>query len=44
MTDRSAPYVRDVHDHLLRATDAIETFDRLLTDVLQANLARVGVR
>ena len=44
VTARSAPYFRDVHDHLLRATDAIETFDRLLTDVLQANLARVGVR
>ena len=44
VTARSAPYFRDVHDHLLRATDAVETFDRLLTDVLQANLARVGVR
>ncbi len=44
VTDQSAPYFRDVHDHLLRATDAIEAFDRLLTDVLQANLARVGVR
>ena len=44
VTAQSAPYFRDVHDHLLRATDAIETFDRLLTDVLQANLARVGVR
>ena len=37
-------YFRDVHDHLLRAADAIDGFDRLLTDVLQANLARVGVR
>jgi magnesium transporter len=35
---------RDVHDHLLRASDAIEGHDRLLTDVLQANLARVAVR
>ena len=37
-------YFRDVHDHVLRAADAIDGFDRLLTDVLQANLARVGVR
>ncbi|HMJ77460.1 MAG TPA: magnesium and cobalt transport protein CorA [Iamia sp.] len=35
---------RDVHDHLMRAGDAIEGHDRLLTDVLQANLARVAVR
>jgi len=40
----SAPFFRDVHDHLLRAADAIEGHDRLLTDVLQADLARVGVR
>ncbi len=33
-----------MHDHLLRARDAIEAIDRLLTDILQANLARVGVR
>ena len=33
-----------MHDHLLRAADAIDGFDRLLTDVVQANLARVGVR
>ena len=40
----TAPYFRDVHDHALRASDAIESHDRLLFDVLQANLARVGVR
>ena len=39
-----APYFRDVHDHALRAADAIEGHDRLLSDVLQADLARVGVR
>ena len=40
----AAPFFRDVHDHLLRAADAIEGHDRLLTDVLQADVARVGVR
>ncbi|MGZ4593767.1 MAG: magnesium and cobalt transport protein CorA [Actinomycetes bacterium] len=44
MQPDAAPYFRDVHDHLLRAADAIEGHDRLLSDVLQANLARVGVR
>ena len=38
------PYFRDVHDHLLRAADTIDGQDRLLTDVLQANVARVSVQ
>jgi magnesium transporter len=39
-----APYFRDVHDHLLRAAEAIDAQDRLLTDVLQADVARVSVQ
>lgn len=39
-----APFFRDVHDHLMRAIDSIEAHDRLLSDVLQADLARLGVR
>jgi magnesium transporter len=42
--ESAAPYFRDVHDHVLRAADAIEGHDRLLSDVLQADLARVAVR
>jgi magnesium transporter len=38
------PYFRDVHDHLLRAAEAIDAQDRLLTDVLQADVARVSVQ
>ncbi|HEX3732303.1 MAG TPA: magnesium/cobalt transporter CorA [Mycobacteriales bacterium] len=37
-------YFRDLHDHVLRAADAIEGYDRLLTDVLQAELAQISVR
>ena len=37
------PYFRDVHDHLLRAADAIEGYDNLLSNVLQADLAQVSV-
>jgi magnesium transporter len=37
------PYFRDVHDHVMRAADEIERHDRLLSDVLQANVARVSV-
>ncbi|MBX3285808.1 MAG: magnesium and cobalt transport protein CorA, partial [Actinobacteria bacterium] len=40
----ASTYFRDVHDHLLRAADAIEGHDRLLFDVLQADLARLSVR
>jgi len=39
-----APYFRDVHDHVARASEAIEGQDRLLSDVLQADLARLSVR
>jgi magnesium transporter len=39
-----APYFRDVHDHALRAADGVEAADRLLSDVLQADLSRVSVR
>jgi magnesium transporter len=38
------PYFRDVQDHLLRAADTVDGQDRLLTDVLQANVARVSVQ
>jgi magnesium transporter len=37
-------YFRDVHDHVLRAADRIEAVDALLTSVLSANQAQVGVR
>ena len=37
-------YFRDVFDHLLRAAEALESQDRMLSDVLQVDLARVGVR
>jgi magnesium transporter len=40
----AAPYFRDVYDHLLRSADAIEAHDRLLSDVLQADMSRLAVR
>jgi magnesium transporter len=44
MADTASHYFRDVYDHLLRAADAIEGHDRLLTDILQADLSRVAAR
>jgi magnesium transporter len=40
----SAQYFRDVHDHVQRVIDEIERHDRLLSDILQANVARVSVQ
>jgi len=38
------PFFRDVHDHAQRVADRVEGHDRLLTDVLAADLAQVSVR
>ena len=35
---------RDVADHLLRVIDHVESYDRLLTDVLSAHLAQIAVQ
>ena len=42
--DAPTEYFRDVHDHVLRTRDRVEAVDALLTSVLSANLAQVGVR
>ena len=36
-------HFRDVHDHALRAAESIESYDSLLTGVLQAHLAQISV-
>jgi magnesium transporter len=41
---RTGEYFRDVHDHLLRDVERIGSFDDLLTNALQANLAQVAMR
>jgi magnesium transporter len=42
--DVARPFFRDVADHLLRSVDHIESYDRLLTDILNAHLAQVTVQ
>lgn len=42
--DDIAHYFRDVHDHVLRVLEQIDTFNDLLSSVLDANLTRVSVR
>ncbi|MFD0277352.1 magnesium and cobalt transport protein CorA [Kitasatospora sp. NPDC127111] len=38
------PYLRDVADHLARTNDQVDGMDRLLSDILSANLAQVSVQ
>jgi magnesium transporter len=38
------PFFRDVADHLLRISDHVESYDRLLTDILSAHLTRISVQ
>lgn len=40
----SQPFFRDVSDHLTRANEHVEGLDRLLSDILSAHLAQMGVR
>ncbi|MER7400739.1 magnesium/cobalt transporter CorA [Streptomyces sp. NPDC000151] len=42
--DRARPFFRDVDDHLTRANESVEGMDRLLSDILSAHLAQMGVR
>ncbi len=44
LPEETRPFFRDVADHLQRVAEAVESFDRLLGDILSANLAQVGVR
>jgi len=38
------PYFRDVHDHVVRTVDRVESFRDLLTSVLTANLTQASFR
>ncbi|GHG67350.1 magnesium transport protein CorA [Streptomyces griseocarneus] len=42
--ERARPFFRDVGDHLTRANESIDGLDRLLTDILSAHLAQMGVQ
>jgi magnesium transporter len=37
-------YFRDVHDHVLRVAERVDSYDAILSSALSANLAQVGVR
>ena len=36
-------FFRDVKDHLLKVNDHVESYDRLLSDILSAHLAQISV-
>jgi len=44
MHEEARPFFGDISDHLLRVIDHVESYDRLLTDVLHAHLAQISVQ
>ncbi|WP_329114820.1 magnesium/cobalt transporter CorA [Streptomyces sp. NBC_01465] len=42
--EHAQPFFRDVGDHLTRANEQVDGLDRLLSDILSAHLAQMGVR
>jgi magnesium transporter len=38
------PFFRDIADHVLRMVDHVESYDRLLSDILSAHLTRISVQ
>jgi magnesium transporter len=42
--EEARPFFGDISDHLLRVIDHVESYDRLLTDVLHAHLAQISVQ
>ncbi|MBK8469374.1 MAG: magnesium and cobalt transport protein CorA [Actinomycetales bacterium] len=38
------PFFRDIEDHLARTNDHVESYDRLLSEILSAHLAKVTVQ
>ena len=42
--EAARPFFRDVHDHLLRVQELVESLELLLGGILQAHLAQVGIR
>ncbi|MFE3829319.1 magnesium and cobalt transport protein CorA [Streptomyces sp. NPDC059092] len=42
--EHAQPFFRDVNDHLLHVNEQVDGLDRLLTDILSAHLAQMGVR
>jgi magnesium transporter len=41
--DELRPYLRDVYDHVMRTADQVDQIDGLLSGVLSAQLAQIGV-
>ena len=44
LEERAVPYFRDVHDHVVRASEHIGAMSELLDSVLSSNLAQVSMR
>jgi magnesium transporter len=42
--EEAGPFFRDIHDHLVRVSEVIETLDSLLSTAFDAHLARISVQ
>jgi magnesium transporter len=42
--EAARPFFRDVYDHLLRVQETVDSLEQLLSGILQAHLAQVGIR
>lgn len=42
--EQTRPFFGDITDHVMRVIDHVESYDRLLTDVLHAHLAQISVQ
>jgi magnesium transporter len=44
VTERAAPFFRDVADHVIRVSEGVETLDSLLSTAFDAHLAQISVQ
>jgi magnesium transporter len=44
VTQESAPFFRDVTDHLVRVSESVETLDGLLSTAFDAHIARISLQ
>jgi magnesium transporter len=44
VSEESAPFFRDVADHVVRVSEAVETLDNLLSTAFDAHLARISLQ
>jgi magnesium transporter len=44
VAEQALPFFRDVHDHVVRVSEQVESLDALLSSILEAHVARISVQ